>query len=76
MRGPGEELVECEAAEIGNGERSGEECADMSPGCGKFYGKRLRAVLKREPRSIATDHMTIPEMYFSCITQLEQTVVR
>jgi hypothetical protein len=67
MRGPGEEPVECEVVtEIGNGERSGEECADMSPGCSECYGKRLRAVLKREPRSIATDHMTIPEMDFSC----------
>jgi hypothetical protein len=37
--------------------------------CSGCCGKRLRAVLKREPGSIATDHMTIPEMDFSRITQ-------
>ena len=39
--------------------------------CSGCCGKRLRAVLKREPKSIATDHVMIPEMDFSYIAQLE-----
>ena len=65
MRRPGEVHVESKVvAEIGKRGRSREECSDMSPGCNRCCGKRLRAVLKHEPKSIMTDHMTIPEMDF------------
>ena len=55
MRVPGEEPVEYDVvAGIGNGERPGEECADMLPGCSGCCGKRLR--VKLEPNVTQIDH--------------------